>query len=132
MNVSERLADTIRRIVPPKYRPIRYLELVAHRGTEGRVGSGPFKGMKYGNRSVGSAFIPKLIGIYERELWDVVEDACAMTPSLVIDIGAAEGYYAVGLAMRLPFTRVIAFEESESGQRALWDSVALNGLESRV
>src|SRR6478672_6897407 len=65
------------------------------------VQHGPFKGMKYpGVNSVGSALIPKLLGSYERELHPLIDSICAGQYDQVVDIGCAEGYYAVGLAMR--------------------------------
>ncbi|MBO0838493.1 MAG: hypothetical protein J2P28_23675, partial [Actinobacteria bacterium] len=45
-----------------------------------------------------------------KELFDVLEARIADRPGLVIDIGAAEGYYAVGMSRRLPASRIVAFE----------------------
>ena len=80
---------------------------------------GPFKGVRYIDTAQGSAYIPKLLGIYERELTPQIEDLISLQPVLIVDLGAAEGYYAVGLAMRLKSAQVIAFEMEHSGQAAL-------------
>ena len=75
------------------------------------VRNGPFRGMRYPERaSVGSALVPKLLGSYERELQPVLEDILAREHSEIVDIGCAEGYYAVGLALRLPAARVFAYD----------------------
>ena len=66
--------------------------------------------MRYVQVSHGSAYIPKLLGIYERELAPYIERAVAWQPRLVVELGAAEGYYAVGMARRLPRAHVVAFE----------------------
>jgi FkbM family methyltransferase len=122
-------ANLVRRLIPASLRPIRHLENVARDGTQGRVRQGPFVGLRYVDRAVGSAFIPKLLGIYERELNGCIETACAAQFPLIVDIGAAEGYYAVGLARRNPNARVIAFEMEEKGREALREMAGLNGVE---
>ncbi len=123
------IASLLRQIIPAGLRPIRHLENLVRAETGGRVRQGPFAGLRYINRAVGSAFIPKLLGIYERELNACVEAACAVQFPLIVDVGAAEGYYAVGLARRNPEARVIAFEMEESGREALREMAALNGVE---
>lgn len=74
------------------------------------VACGPFKGMKYLLESCGSALIPKLLGTYEKELHPVIGNLLARAPQLVIDIGAAEGYYAIGIALQCPQARVVTFD----------------------
>jgi hypothetical protein len=96
------------------------------------VRAGPFAGMRYVDTSVGSCFIPKLLGTYERELSSKVEWVCRQQPELVVDIGAAEGYYAVGLALRVPLARVVAFELEPTGQAALHRMADLNGVADRL
>jgi predicted RNA methylase len=82
--------------------------------------------------SVGSAYIPKLLGIYENELAAQVEEICRRKPGLIVDIGAAEGYYAIGLAVRNPQAKVIAFEMEPKGQAALREMSTLNEVSNRV
>ena len=94
----ETLKKLLRSLVPERYRPIGYLEHPAKTRTRMYVASGPFKGTRYGELSFFSAYIPKLLGIYERELWGLIEAICESGPTLVVDIEAAEGYYAIGLA----------------------------------
>src|SRR4051812_22623153 len=89
------------------------------RGFVGWVLSGPFEGMHYSDRSVGSAFFPKVLGTYERELHERIRACFQMGVRTVIDVGAAEGYYAVGLAMRIPGVQVVAFETEEAGRVAI-------------
>src|ERR1700760_4646091 len=99
-----------RSFVPERLRPIGYLTHLTQSRCRSSVASGPFTGMKYINKSAGSAYIPKLLGIYERELHDIIEYVCRLNIRTVINVGAGEGYYAVGLAVRMPFSSVIAFE----------------------
>jgi hypothetical protein len=67
-----------------------------------RVAGGPFQGLHYPHRrSVGSAPLPKLLGSYESELHAALEQLLTEEHETVVDIGCAEGYYAVGLGLRL-------------------------------
>ncbi len=79
------------------------------------IAAGPFAGMRYLDASSGSVLGAKLLGCYEAELHGVVREVCAMQPDVVVDVGAAEGYYAAGFA-RFPANapRVVAFEASSS------------------
>jgi len=73
--------------------------------------NGPFKGMLYPElRAVGSMLYPKLLGSYERELEHVMEYATSQPYSVVVDIGCAEGYYAVGIARSVKGARVYAYD----------------------
>lgn len=126
------IEEALRRLIPKRFRPIGYLELLAEEHAMGRVAGGPFTGMRYIRGSVGSAYVPKLLGMYERELNDAVEQVCAKKVDLIVDIGAAEGYYAVGLARRNPQARVIAFEMEEKGRAALAEMTRLNEVQDRV
>jgi hypothetical protein len=88
--------------------------------------------MRYVRFSEGSAYIPKLLGIYEQELAPYIEQAVERQPRLVVDLGAAEGYYAIGMARRLTDARVLAFETEERGRDALREMARLNAVDSRV
>jgi len=125
-------AKLLRTLIPEGLRPIGYLTRLVRLRTGCAVASGPFAGTRYVDHSVGSAYIPKLLGIYERELTTCVEEIIARQPRVVIDIGAAEGYYAVGLARRLPETRVVAFEMEQLGREALLDMATRNGVIDRI
>ncbi len=127
--VLKRLA---RSLVPPAWRPTAYLQGLVRRQTGMRISGGPFNGMRYVATAVGSAFYPKLIGIYERELVPVVERICKMRPSHVVDIGAAEGYYAVGLLLTGAVPRVTAFEETSAGRELIGQMARANGVEGRL
>jgi hypothetical protein len=98
----------------------------------GKVISGPFAGMKYIEGSVGSAYMPKILGTYELELHSIIQALCSQNFTLIIDVGAAEGYYAVGMAMRNLSTRVIAFETEPKGQALLKKMAELNNVADRL
>ena len=122
----------LKSLIPARFRPIGYLVDLVQRRTGKQVNSGPFRGMRYVEDSHGSCYIPKLLGIYERELHGAVEQLISWAPDLIIDAGAAEGYYAVGLARRLPETRVVAFEMDDRGRTLLRQMSVENGVADRV
>lgn len=87
-------------------------ELIETLRNDGIVRHGPFAGTKYPPELQPEMFIQhsKFLGTYENELHGAVETAILRQPDLVVDIGCAEGYYVIGLARRLPNTKVIAFD----------------------
>ncbi len=126
------IANLIRKIVPKWFRPSVYLERLVQLRTDQTVQGGPFCGMKYLRGSRGHAHLPNLLGTYERELHPYVEKACALELTLIVVIGAAEGYYAVGMALRNPNTRVIAFEMDSERRQSLDKMATLNGVQPRI
>ena len=91
-----------------------------------KVHSGPFNGLKYVDNAVGSAYISKLMGSYEKELAPVINTIAGKGFQAIIDVGAAEGYYAVGMARLLPRSKVIAFESETAGQQLIKEMAAKN------
>lgn len=93
---------------------------------------GPFAGMVYGldvarNRHV----IPKLLGSYEQELHPIIQKIRSRRYDAVIDIGSAEGYYAVGLARMLQ-TPVLAYDPEPNERKWCMELARLNGVSSLV
>ena len=100
--------------------------------TGGKVSSGPLAGMNYILSSIGSALAPKLLGTYEAELHAVVEQFARTSFTSVVDVGAAEGYYAVGFARCLANVPIVAFEQEETGRRLLAKLASVNGVSDRI
>jgi hypothetical protein len=95
------------------------------------VQGGPFAGMQFLDRVSEGAYVPKLLGAYEAELHPLIERLAASAYDLVINIGCAEGYYAVGFARRLG-AAVHAFDIDEAAQRLCRDLAQRNGVADRV
>jgi hypothetical protein len=97
------------------------------------VAGGPFEGMRYPSaRSYGSALLPKLLGSYESELHMALEALLVNDYTAMVDIGCAEGYYAIGIGRRYPRTKIYAFDTSPDARAICSDMAKLNGLEGRV
>ncbi|TPL74005.1 50S ribosomal protein L11 methyltransferase [Mesorhizobium sp. B2-3-15] len=104
------------------------------RETKMIVQTGPFAGLRLhdvqtwgGGEDIG----PQLLGVYEQELHSSLLRFTEQSPSLVINVGCAEGYYSVGLARLLPDARVFAFDVDRRAQDASRANAELNGIGER-
>ena len=94
---------------------------------------GPFKGMDYsGTEAFCSALYPKILGSYEHELEAVILESLAGDYNLVVDVGAADGYYAVGFAMKSVRTKVVAYEQEARAREELSKLASANGVTGRI
>ena len=66
-----------------------------------------------------SSCVPKLIGSYEEEVHLIIEEIIRRRYSIVVNIGCAEGYYAVGFALRIPDAIVYAFDIETTAQQGM-------------
>jgi hypothetical protein len=97
------------------------------------VMEGPFAGMNYGRTaSFCSAYHPKILGTYERELVPTIETLIGKKYPIIVDIGAADGFYAVGFALRLPEAKVIAYEQSSRARAQLRLLAETNDVSGRL
>ncbi len=114
--------------------PLAYPSAQIARQTRCHVLLGPFGGMRYP-----FSFLPRnlflgpfQVGSYEGELHPTVERIVAGSPRVLVNVGAGEGYYAVGFAQRLAELEVTAFE-ADPAIRAAGERLArLNGVDDRV
>jgi hypothetical protein len=96
------------------------------------IGGGPFAGMRYLPQSTEGCLLPRLLGTYESELHPALQSFVERPPDAAIDIGCAEGYYAVGLARLMPDTPVYAYDVDPRARAACEKLCALNGVVDRV
>lgn len=100
-----------------------------------QVQHGPFTGMILADQSSwagGGDRAAKLAGLYEAELHPALRLARERSPATVLNIGCAEGYYAVGLARLLPDAKVFAFDIDVKARQLCAASAAKNGVGGRV
>jgi len=93
--------------------------------------AGPFAGMLYVTGAAGSN-LPKLLGSYEAELHQWVTAIINTDYGKIINVGCAEGYYAVGLALKVPETRVFAFDIDPRPRQLCEKMAEMNGVSERV
>lgn len=96
------------------------------------VMQGPLKGLDFLPQSAEGCHIAKLLGCYEQPLQPYIEKAINKGYNTVLNIGCAEGYYAVGMARRMPDTRVLAYDLNPTAQQTCSELAAKNGVASRV
>lgn len=97
-----------------------------------KIMQGPFAGMEYLTAATEGALTPRLIGTYESELHPYLEAFAGKGLDCVIDVGCAEGYYAVGLARLMPNVIVHAFDIQDNARLACAQLAARNGVSDRV
>ena len=97
--------------------------------SKNRVCSGPFAGMEFRYPDLEYAM---LLGTWELELAEVWELIFANDFSVMVDVGAAEGYYAIGMTYRKPDAKVIAYEMDEHVRNKLNTMKELNGASLEI
>lgn len=150
MTIRKRIAHVLRAVLPARvYRELetRYgrrnairwlrrqgvleLALKAADHFDFTVQDGLFRGMRYTRAAVLTHHTtPNLLGTYERQLYPLLQEA-ATRCDCVVDIGSAEGYFAVGLA-RLTGQRVFAFDVNANERQMIREMAALNQVSHLV
>jgi len=100
----------------------------------GTIKYGPFKGQKlidnpwWGTSDKASM----ILGVYEKEVLDFLTSDLFKNKKSFIDVGAADGYYAIGLIKNNYFDHCYCFEMSQEGQNIIKRSADENNLSDRV
>lgn len=107
-------------------------QFVERRGN--RVQAGSFTGLAYPPELLGDVDYPvaRLVGSYELELHAPLDRALARSPRQFVDLGHADGYYAVGVALRVPDVTVDAFDISRDAERTCQALAEANGVGGRI
>ncbi|MEM9032062.1 MAG: hypothetical protein AAGB18_05400 [Pseudomonadota bacterium] len=98
-----------------------------------RVAHGPFRGMRlpehasWGQSDVSA----KILAVYERQITDRLVDLADPKGGL-IDLGAADGYFAVGALFAGLFASCHAFEAREKARAGLAKTADLNGVADKL
>ena len=90
------------------------------------VRRGPFAGMAFPHLRPDSA--SKCMGSYERELHDEIERIIARAYPTVLNVGCADGYYAVGLARRMSRSKILAYDIDRHARALCRDLAEANEL----
>jgi hypothetical protein len=99
--------------------------------TMGTVVAGPFAGMGLGMHAIwgDDDIASKLLGCYEHLLHPVIESLLASTSfSHIINVGCADGYYAIGFARRLPTASIFCVDLNPRSKDALSKNAGLNSI----
>jgi hypothetical protein len=96
------------------------------------VRQGPLAELEFLKQSAEGCHVAKLLGTYEQPLQPYVEDAINRGYSKILNIGCAEGYYAVGMARCMPYIQVLAYDLDEKAQATCRELARKNGVAERL
>lgn len=97
-----------------------------------KVWQGPLQGLDFVRHATEGCLVAKLIGCYEQPLHRYLEQVVAANYAHLVNIGCSEGYYAVGLARRMPHSLVHAFDINPIAQETCRALAEKNGVAERV
>ena len=128
------MRSLLRKIIPAKLHLAPQLENKIVREAQGRVVSGPFSGMRYTvGRNYGGVWFPKILGTYEKEIHGILDRFLRLKFDLIVVVGAAEGFYPVGFALRTNSEiEIVSFEAKPSLGKALEQLAEVNGVKGRI
>ncbi|MEL0080331.1 MAG: hypothetical protein VW774_12845 [Rhodospirillales bacterium] len=101
---------------------------------QGQIAHGAFAGMAldseptWGRSDLGSM----LLGCYELEVIEALHDEEFKTKTHFVDIGAADGYYAVGCLRNGRFKTADCFEVTSAGRKTIARNAKLNQVDNRL
>lgn len=107
-------------------------EVFVDRKVKAKVFSGPFRTMKFIHQDVFGSATAKMLGTYELELEPLLEKIKSTSPEVILNIGGAEGYYAVGFASVWKSRTVIVYESLEEGRSLIAANARLNRVEAHI
>lgn len=97
------------------------------------VSKGPFAGTQLLLSGPSERLLPcYMLGTWELEIQSAIEQLAQRDYGTVINIGAADGYYATGFARRMPKAQVLAFEAVSELHDIIRRTAAANGVADRV
>jgi hypothetical protein len=99
----------------------------------GTVAYGPFKGLRLGSDNwwcdIDRAAM--LLAIYEKEILDSVHCTPASHKTF-INLGAAEGYYAIGAVLNGKFDFCYCYEATQKGRECILSNAVLNNVAEKL
>jgi hypothetical protein len=99
-----------------------------------QVAYGTFKGMKLSKNTYWSKndIITHILGVYEKHVLKKIIEFSKKGNYPFIDIGAADGYFAIGMAFSEIFNKIYAFEIDERGRKSLNRNIGNNLCKDKV
>lgn len=101
-------------------------------GEQIAVTGGAFKGLLMRLPVQAGAPLPMMLGLYESELHPYVEAAIARGYRHIVNIGCGDGYYAIGMARRMPDSQFFAYDINPKAQEGCRLTAIANNVAGRV
>jgi len=96
------------------------------------VAYGPFKGLKFSSDAWwGRERASMILGLYEQEVLESLTNIPKKYKTF-IDLGAADGYYGIGVLVNNLFENSFCFESTERGQNVIRENAKLNGVADKL
>jgi hypothetical protein len=97
----------------------------------GIIDRGPFKGMHLGEKiHWGKADVAsKIYGLYESEVLDIIQ---GKKFDSLINLGAADGYYPIGMLREKMVGHAYCFEENPRGKKFISENARLNKIDGGI
>ena len=115
-----------------QYIVLKHLRMPRLLGMDLIIQAGPFKGMKYITEAHCSRLMPKIIGCYESAMTPWILDIPTRQYDVIVDIGCAEGYYAVGFAFQNYAKMIYAFDIDDEALTHAKKLAALNHVDAKI
>jgi len=89
--------------------------------SDGRIKYGQFKGLKLQKKTWwgGSDLGSMCLGLYEKEILNLLSSEIFLERNIFIDIGAADGYYAIGMLHANLADSAICYELTQEGRNTI-------------
>lgn len=129
LSERQKLEQTLRALAKWRSQLLGYT-MVHHHGTV--VQKGQFAGMTYLAQPSEGGVTAKLLGSYEACLQPFFENLPKAGYDAVLNVGCAEGYYAIGCARLLPGIPVLAWDIDPRARRMCAELARLNGVEHQL
>jgi hypothetical protein len=88
--------------------------------------------MRYLDETVWGSITPKWLGSYEAELHPIIARIVEHSYNTIIDVGCAEGYYAIGLARAIAGAKISAFDIDFISRAQIRRLATLNNVRDRL
>lgn len=100
----------------------------------GQVKYGYFQGLKLDPHAAwGKLDYPSmLLGTYEKEVIDTIHNKSYIHQKILVELGAADGFYAIGALFNKRFTQAHCFEMTENGRNTIARNAELNGVSNQI
>src|SRR5271170_4142104 len=126
------IKQLLKSVVPRRLHPETLAKHKVARMSQGYVLSGPFRGMRSLTSSEDFVDYSMLLGTYEKELHPLVAEIQRSGFRTMIEIGAAQGYYAIGFSLACHQMRIVTFESNPRAREQIARTAQANGVAERI
>ncbi|WOJ98287.1 50S ribosomal protein L11 methyltransferase [Congregibacter brevis] len=100
---------------------------------ESKVATGLFKGLTFSEaHSWGNDLGAMLLGSYEKEVLAKLNSTQLKDYAAIVDVGCADGFYAIGLARICPNAKMFAYDLSARARQVTTENARLNDVLDRI